>query len=170
MAPHEKKEAAAWFAAIDTDRGGTITASEIAKCTFAGQPLGWDTAAKLVRVFDKDFSGSIDMFEYSCMHKFLSLMQHAFFSADRDRSGRLDAQEIHQAVAVGQLQVPMPVITVLYNKFNRDGFGVSFGDFLQLVSHIASAKSAYSWEDKAQGGRGTITIDINKFIELSGRC
>ena len=58
----------------------------------------------------------------------------------------------------------MPVITVLYNKFNRDGFGVTFGDFLQLVSHIASAKSAFTWEANAQGGRPTITIDVNKFI------
>ena len=78
--------------------------------------------------------------------------------------GRIDAREIHQAVAAAQMQVPMPVITVLYNKFNRDGFGVTFGDFLQLVSHIASAKSAFTWEANAQGGRPTITIDVNKFI------
>lgn len=170
MTPAEKREATQWFQAIDRDRSGEITANEIAQCTFANQPLGWDTAAKLVRVFDKDMTGSIDIFEYSCMHKFLSLMQHAFFSADRDRSGRLDANEIHQAIGVGQMQVPMPVVQVLYNKYNRDGFGVGFGDFLQLVSHIASAKSAFAWEDQAQGGRGAVTIDAFKFIEMSGRC
>merc|ERR1711991_93411 len=113
MAPHEKQEAKAWFAAIDRDRSGSITANEIAQCTFANQPLGWDTAAKLVRVFDKDMSGSIDQFEYFCMHKFLSLMQHAFFSGDKDRSGRLDAREIHTALGVGQMQVPMQAVNVL---------------------------------------------------------
>jgi Ca2+-binding EF-hand superfamily protein len=53
MLPHERQEAQAWFAAIDRDRSGSITANEIAACTFANTPLGWDTASKLVRVFDK---------------------------------------------------------------------------------------------------------------------
>ncbi len=96
MLPHERAEAQAWFAAIDRDRSGHITANEIAgggkrrearrekreenliqlaflfccfvlifthslclACTFANTPLGWDTASKLVRVFDKDCTGSI---------------------------------------------------------------------------------------------------------------
>jgi Ca2+-binding EF-hand superfamily protein len=70
--------------------------------------------------------------EYCCLHKFLSLMQHAFFSGDRDRSGRLDANEIHVALGVGQMATPFPVVQVLFNKYNRDGHGCTFGDFLQV--------------------------------------
>ncbi len=113
----------AWFAAIDRDRSGSITANEIQQCTFANVPLGFDTAAKLVRVFDKNCTGNIDFFEYAAMHKFLSIMQHAFFSGDRDRTGRLDAVEIHTALGVGQLQVAFPAVQALYNKYNRDGYG-----------------------------------------------
>ncbi len=59
-------------------------------------------------------------------------MQHAFFAGDRDRSGRLDANEIHVALGVGQMQTPFPAVQVLFNKYNRDGFGCTFGDFLQV--------------------------------------
>ena len=169
LKPNEMQEAQAWFRAIDTDRSGEITASEIQRCTFGGKPLGFDTAAKLVRVFDKNFSGSIDFYEYAALHKFLSLMQHSFFAGDTDRSGRLDAREIHTALGTSMMQVPMNVVQVLFNKFNKDGYGLSFPDFLLLGCHIASAKSAFAWEHQAQGNRGTITVDLNKFLELSGR-
>lgn len=116
MQPHEVLEATAWFGAIDRDRSGHITANELQQCTFANVPLGFDTAAKLIRVFDKNYSGHIDVYEYCAMHKFLSIMQNAFFAGDRDRSGRLDAIEIHTALGVGQLTVALPAVQALYNK------------------------------------------------------
>lgn len=113
--------------------------------------------------------GHIDFYEYAAMHKFLSIMQHAFFTGDRDRTGRLDAHEIHTALAVGQLTVAFPAVQALYNKYNRDGYGVAFGDFLQLCAHIAQAKSIYMWEMQAQGNRGTITVNWDRFVEMTGR-
>ena len=166
--PHERQEMSAWFAAIDRDHSGHITANEIQACTFANVPLGYDTAAKLVRVFDKDHNGWIGFTEYCSLHKFLSLMQQAFFAGDTDRSGTLDAREIHHALQVGRMQVAFSAVQALYNKYNRDGRGVAFGDFLQLVAHIACAKSVFNWEDRAQGGRGTVNVTFDKFLEMSG--
>ena len=169
IAPHELMEIQAWFQSIDTDRSGHITANEIQRCTFANVPLGFDTAKKLVQVFDKDRGGSIDFYEYAAMHKFLSLMQHAFFAGDSDRSGRLDAREIHTALGVGRMTVGFPSVNSLYTKYNRDGYGVSFSDFLQLVAHIACAKSTFEWEQAVQGNKGVITINFDKFVELSSK-
>ena len=166
--PHERQEMSAWFSAIDIDHSGHITANEIQKCTFSNVPLGFECASKLVRVFDKDHNGWIGFTEYCAMHKFLSLMQQAFFASDADKSGRLDAREIHHALGVGRMTVAFAAVNALYNRYNRDGFGVSFSDFLQLVAHIASAKSVFNHEDHVQGRRGQVTVDFNKFLEMSG--
>ncbi len=46
---------------------------------------------------------------------------------------------------------------------------VSFGDFLQMAAHIAQAKSLFTWENAAQGNRGTITVGWDRFVEMTAR-
>ena len=48
-----------WFAAVDRDRSGSITPQELQNLSFGGRPLGYQIALKLVKVFDRDRSGSI---------------------------------------------------------------------------------------------------------------
>lgn len=48
-----------WFRSVDRDNSGSITAHELQMVTFGGFPLGMDIAIKLVKVFDKDRSGTI---------------------------------------------------------------------------------------------------------------
>jgi hypothetical protein len=43
-----------WFQMVDRDRSGTVEAEELSGLTFDGRPLGLPTAARLIRVFDKD--------------------------------------------------------------------------------------------------------------------
>jgi len=164
--PHELLEITSWFQAIDKDRSGRITAAEIQSCTFGGVPLGFDLAQKLVRVFDKKRDGQIDFYEYAAMHKFLALMQQAFFAGDIKRNGRLDAREIHIALGVGHMTISYPAIESLYNFYNKDGYGCTFQDFLKMCTHIARAKSVFEWEDV--GRTGTIAINFEKFLQMTG--
>jgi peflin len=64
------------------DRSGSITAAELQHLAFNSRPIGFNIAHKLVAVFDKDRSGSIDFMEYATLHSFLSSMQQAFAAAD----------------------------------------------------------------------------------------
>jgi len=164
--PHELLEITSWFQAIDKDRSGRISAQEIQSCTFGGIPLGFDLAQKLVRVFDVRRTGQIDFYEYAAMHKFLALMQQAFFAGDLKRNGRLDAREIHIALGVGHMTISYPAIESLYNFYNKDGYGCTFQDFLKMCTHIARAKSVFEWEDV--GKTGTIAINFEKFLQMTG--
>ena len=91
-------------------------AHEIARASFGGFPLGMDAARKLVRVFDKDGNGQVAFYEYASLHKFLALCQAGFFGADRDRSGRLQINEVFTALAITNMQVSLPSVTSLYNN------------------------------------------------------
>jgi Ca2+-binding EF-hand superfamily protein len=66
IAQSELQKLQAWFASVDADRSGSITAYELQKVTFGGFPLGLDNSIKLVKVFDKDRSGTIGKNAPSC--------------------------------------------------------------------------------------------------------
>eukprot|EP01104_Vermistella_antarctica_P018827 TRINITY_DN7131_c0_g1_i1.p2 TRINITY_DN7131_c0_g1~~TRINITY_DN7131_c0_g1_i1.p2 ORF type:complete len:140 (-),score=31.24 TRINITY_DN7131_c0_g1_i1:393-812(-) len=94
IAPTEMQQLQAWFGSVDRDGSGHITAHEMTGAQYGGAPLRYETAVKLIKVFDRDYSGTIDFYEYASLHKFICAMSHAFIQNDRDRNGTLDSQEI----------------------------------------------------------------------------
>jgi len=167
MNQNELYEIQAWFTSVDLDRSGTITANELAAITFNGVPLGPLVATKLVQVFDKDRSGSIVFYEYAAMHKFLSTLQTSFFASDTDRSGRIDAREIHAALAKTGLQVGLPAVQCLMTKYDKSGYGLIFQDFLLLCATIAQGRSLFQWRDTSRTGQ--ISINLDQLLELVGQ-
>lgn len=99
-----------WFNQVDRDHSGTLEVEELQysrrhellsthdPVTFDGRPIGREVAAKLVQVFDSDRNGHIDFTEYAAMHKFITHMRQAFLAADTDHSGRIEANEIYNAL------------------------------------------------------------------------
>merc|ERR1712100_361625 len=129
----ELQKLQAWFTSVDADRSGSITAHELQKVTFGGFPLTMAIAIKLVKVFDKDRSGTIDFIEYASMHQFITLMQKSFTQADRDRNGSL-AINFPQFLQMGA------DITLLKSKFewsDSDRDGVIHVNFTQLLEICA---------------------------------
>jgi len=86
------------FGQLDTSKRGVLTAYEISQMVFAGKPLGMETAKKVVKVFDKDYSGAVDFYEFAAVYQFMIKMQQAFESSDKDKSGYLDSNEIYGAL------------------------------------------------------------------------
>jgi len=158
MNPQELQAVQAWFTSVDQDRSGTISANEVASITFNGAPLGWEVGTKLVKTFDKDRSGNINFFEYAAMHKFLTSLQAAFFTGDRDRSGRLDAREIHTALGTAGLPSPPQVVGLFAAKYDR-GYGVTFQEFLLICASMAQVRSLFAWRDPQKTGRVSLSLD-----------
>jgi len=134
----EMYEIQAWFRSVDRDGSGSISSNEIANITFNGMPLGMDVASKLIRVFDRDGSRTIDFYEYAAMHKFLASLQAAFFAADRNRSGTIDAQEIHGALSSAGFQASLPVVQAFMSFHDKAGYGVNFHQFLMICATIGT--------------------------------
>jgi len=160
----ELQKLQAWFTSVDTDRSGSITAQELQRLTFGGFPLGMEVAIKLVKVFDKDRSGTIEFYEYASMHQFITLMQRAFTNADRDRSGTLDAREIHQALQSSGFTIGMGPTQLFFARVARGANSIRFPQFLQLGADIALLKSKFEWADTSK--RGIININFTQLLEI----
>ena len=167
MSPAELSELRRWFESIDQDRSGTITPAELQNLAFGPQrqALGLDTAIKLTKVFDKDRSGSIDFFEYATLHKFITSMQKSFSDTDTDRSGSLDANEIHNALRVAGFSLSLDAISAIHRKYNKHGTGVKFPDFLAMAADIALLRTQFERFDRARAGY--IQIDLNSLIVIA---
>jgi len=149
---------------VDRDGSGTITSDELANVAIGGLRLGIDTAIKLVRIFDVNNNGSIDFQEYASLHKFLLSMQATFSTADKDKNGKLDVQEIHNALEAGGFKMSYQSSQALYRKYDT-GYGLNMQQFIQLVAHVALCRTSFEVRDRER--KGLITLDFNQLLEFS---
>ncbi|KAK2557165.1 Peflin [Acropora cervicornis] len=56
-----------------------------------------ETCRLMIGMFDKDQSGTIDIYEFSALWKYIQQWKQCFDSFDRDRSGTIDANELQTA-------------------------------------------------------------------------
>jgi len=165
IAQNELAELQKWFRSVDRDNSGTITADELANVALGGIRLGIETSIKLLRIFDVDNNGSIDFREYAALHKFLLSMQSTFSAGDRDRDGRLNNQEIHNALQTGGFNMSYQTCQALYRKYNATGQGITMAEFVQLVAHVALCKTAFEFRDREK--KGSIVMNFDQLLDFS---
>jgi len=79
---------------------------------------------------------------------------HAMFMhADRDRSGKVNAQELQSALSHGSLQFKMSVVERMMRMFDRDNSGqISFQEFIQLHQFIIQMQNGFRSRDRDGSG------------------
>jgi len=162
---NELAELQKWFRSVDRDGSGTITSDELANVAIGGIRLVIDTAIKLVRIFDVNNNGYIDFQEYASLHKFLLSMQSTFAMGDKDKNGRLDSQEIHNALIAGGFKMSYQTSHALYRKYDNTGYGLNMQQFIQLVAHVALSRTAFEVKDREK--KGLITLNFDQLLEFS---
>eukprot|EP01118_Nematostelium_gracile_P020491 TRINITY_DN994_c0_g1_i1.p1 TRINITY_DN994_c0_g1~~TRINITY_DN994_c0_g1_i1.p1 ORF type:complete len:341 (-),score=99.33 TRINITY_DN994_c0_g1_i1:29-1009(-) len=167
ITPQEMSQIQAWFGAADRDRSGTVSAMELANLSVGNFPLGFETAAVLIKIFDKDNNGTLDFTEFATLHKFMNKMYGAFLAADQDRSGYLDNREIHNALTNAGFQLSMPTIDAVMQKSGAvPGRGIAFPGFLKICGHLSAVRSIFEWNDVQKTGRVTLTYDQLSHIAI----
>eukprot|EP01125_Pyxidicula_operculata_P004390 TRINITY_DN1671_c0_g1_i4.p1 TRINITY_DN1671_c0_g1~~TRINITY_DN1671_c0_g1_i4.p1 ORF type:complete len:309 (-),score=113.63 TRINITY_DN1671_c0_g1_i4:73-999(-) len=164
LSPQEYQQCQQWFQSVDRDRSGTVSVPELSQVQFNGRPIGAPVAAKLIKVFDKDQSGSVDLNEYCSLHKFLNIMQAAFFRADADRSGTIGANELYQALSSAGFQLSQQTVTAVTKKFDTTGRGLDFPTFLFVCGHLAHIRSIFEWNDQQRTNQ--ITLNFDQFAHV----
>jgi peflin len=150
---------------VDADRSGSITVAELQNLAFGGVPLGFDIALKLIKVFDSDYSGSIEFNEYAALHKFIHTMQFAFTQADANRNGVLDANEIHLALQQAGFRINLLAVQALFRKHSKGQKEIGFSTFLGLVADVALLRTKFESFDAKR--TGYITISLDSLIMMS---
>ncbi|GAB4818296.1 hypothetical protein N2152v2_005342 [Parachlorella kessleri] len=123
----------------------------------------------MIRMHDRDGSGSISFEEFQQLHQFITSTQNAYYQYDRDRSGTLSTDEVFQGLSYAGYRFDQPAFQALIKAFDPDRNG-KFGldEFIAMSVFLTSAGNVFRAFDAAKAGR--VTLDFNQFLYAAANC
>jgi hypothetical protein len=167
------------FQISDKDRSGFLTITELEDMIIgnANTRFTQETAKSLLKLFDADGGGRIEMNEFCAMNQFVSQLHAAFLAEDRDRSRKLAVPEVQSALARENLQLDPGTVDRIIKKFayvssyrTRTTMGqpyvpsIDFEEFVRLSATVAMARVAFMRRDPSNTGR--VSLTIGEFVGL----
>mmetsp|Transcript_38323 Transcript_38323/g.97355 ORF Transcript_38323/g.97355 Transcript_38323/m.97355 type:complete len:177 (-) Transcript_38323:244-774(-) len=156
-----------WFGQVDTDRSGQVNTAELQRCLAQGG-LHFSTklCASMIRMYDADRTAQLSFAQFGELHKFLVNVQTVFATADRDRSGQLDLNEIYAALcSLGHTldRAPGGSYYTLCQSFDFERRGkIALDSFIAMVILLENAKRLHAAFDPNR--TGTASFDMNQFV------
>lgn len=161
-----------WFAAVDTDGSGHITAPELERALMNGDwtPFDLDTVKMLMSIFDTDRSGTIGFNEFAGLWKYIKDWQGVFRHFDRDRSGSIDGGELREALSQFGFQLSPQILDLVQRKYattpggrGQPVSGISFDRFVRACVAIKQLSEAFQRLDSDRDG--WIQINYDQFMQ-----
>lgn len=83
-------------------------------------------------MFDKQNRGTISFDDFGALWKYVTDWQACFRSFDRDNSGNIDKNELHNALKTFGYNLSDGTVSTIVRKFDRNGKNtILFDDFIQ---------------------------------------
>ncbi|GFS23821.1 programmed cell death protein 6-like [Elysia marginata] len=157
-----------WFQAVDADRSGKITATELRQALMNGNwsPFNPETCRLMIGMFDRDRNGTIDVHEFAALWKYIQDWKACFDRFDQDRSGNIDANELGTAFQTFGYRLSPQFSQLVVRVFDRKRGGVSieFDDFIQACVMLKTLTDKFRIKDTNQSGN--IRIAYEEFLEM----
>lgn len=164
-----------WFTAVDADKSGAITVSELQSALVNGNwtKFDLDTVKMLMNIFDTDRSGSITFNEFQGLWRYIKDWQDVFRHFDRDRSGSIDGHELAAALnSFGYKLSPM-ILSLVEQKYVASGPaamgygpppGITFDRFVRACVVVKTLTESFHAADTDRDG--WIQINYEQFMKM----
>lgn len=156
-----------WFQSVDRDRSGSITADELRQALTNSNwsHFNAETCRLMIGMFDKNRSGTIDVYEFAALWKYIQDWKACFDGFDRDRSGTIDQNELDQAFKTFGYRLSPNFCQLCVRVFDRgSALTMKFDDFIQCCVMLKSLTDAFRKHDTSQ--RGVINVSYEQFLEM----
>lgn len=160
-----------WFATVDRDGSGRITATELQLALANGQGGTFsDTACKLmIGMFDKEKNGTINVTEFQALYNYITAWLGVFRGFDHDNSSSIQEDELNAALTQMGYRLSPEFIKFLIKKSDLQGHqSITVDQFIVLCVQIQRFTEAFRTRDKEQ--TGTITIGFEDFLGVALSC
>lgn len=160
-----------WFAAVDRDGSGKITANELQAALANGQGGTFsDRACKLmIDMFDHEKNGTIDLNEFQALYNYINAWLNVFRGFDHDGSGSIQENELSAALTQMGYRLRPEFISFLIQKSDPNGQRcITVDQFIVLCVQIQRFTEAFRARDTDQAG--SITISFEDFLGVALNC
>ncbi|KAH9901276.1 hypothetical protein C8Q73DRAFT_742864 [Cubamyces lactineus] len=158
-----------WFSAVDTDRSGAISVTELQAALVNGFDL--DTVKMLMSIFDTDRSGTIGFNEFVGLWKYIQDWQNVFRHFDRDRSGSIDGSELAEALRSFGYNLSPTLLSLVEQKYasgptDRYGPppGITFDRFVRACVAVKTLTEAFQRVDTDRDG--WVQMNYEQFMKI----
>lgn len=157
----------AWFQAVDTDRSGKISASELRAALSNGNwtMFSMEVCKLMIGMFDRDLSGTIDIGEFQQLYTYINKWVGIFRTYDRDQSGSIEHQELIQAFQQMGYRLSPDFIHFVISKYNPTSRKLTLDAFIESCVRIQRLTDAFRARD--QGMKGVISISYEDFLNVA---
>ncbi|KAK0228129.1 EF-hand [Armillaria fumosa] len=162
-----------YFAAVDTDRSGSITVTELQAALVNGNwtRFDLDTVKMLMGIFDVDRNGTISFNEFAGLWKYISDWQNVFRHFDTDRSGSIEGHELSEALRNFGYSLSPNLLSLVERKYASEpatGYGpppgISFDRFVRACVVVKTLTEAFQRVDTDRDG--WVQMSYEQFMSI----
>jgi len=119
----------------------------------------------MIETFDTNMSGTIDVNEFEKLFNYVNQWKAMFESLDKDRSGRLEQQEVVQAFQQMGYRFSPTFVQNLLTKFDPRGRKLTLDNFIVASVQIKRLTDSFRTRDREM--RGQVNLAYEDFIGLA---
>jgi len=170
--PQVAPDPMALFAAVDTDRSGSISDIELSTAlSTSGMSFARKTCRYLIGMHDIDRSGTIDCNEFVALWNYLQQWKQCFDRYDVDKGGSIDSRELSTALSqFGYSSLGQSCFSSIMRAYDDDKSGsIGLDEFIQLNCELHNLTTTF--RQLPTDGQGRATITYEQFLQMtySGR-
>lgn len=168
--PPSHVETQKFFQNFESKSSGKITAKDLQMAfeTFQGKHYT-DAACKfVVRLFDLDKNGGLDIQEFENIYYHVKTWVNAFNQFDRNRSGFLNEKELDSALKHMELQFSPEFIRFLITRNDPVARRIALDQFIVTCVQIQKFGEEYLKMDEQRNG--SIVLKYEQFLEMIMKC
>lgn len=158
------------FKSMEDKNEGRMSSKELQKAfeIFQGRHFSDATCKFIVRLFDLDKNGGLNVKEFETLYYYIKQWSNAFNKYDMDKTGSLDAIELNNAFKDLDIHFTQDFIHFLITRSNPNARKISLDQYLVICIQIQKFTDEFKQRDSRFSGK--VELGYEDFLEMVMRC
>lgn len=158
------------FKSMQHNNEGKMSSKELQKAfeIFQGRHFSDATCKFIVRLFDLDKNGGLNVKEFETLYYYIKQWSNAFNKYDMDKTGFLDAIELNNAFKDLDIHFTQDFVHFLITRNNPNSRKISLDQYLIICIQIQKFTDEFKQRDLKLSGK--VELGYEDFLELVMRC